>query len=218
MRILGLSSATKVISLGLIDEEKVLVETTMANPQAEKLVFYLEEAGVDPKQLDGVAVTQGPGSYSGLRGGLAMAKTLAQTLKIPIVGISTLEAIAYNIIDIEGTMMVILDARHDEYNVAMFGASGGALRRVTEDQVCKFVGLLDKIKNISGDIWLVGATKEFKEVKGANYHFADETHSQPYGINVAKLGLPLIKAGQVADPLTLVPNYSHQPNIREYNR
>lgn len=217
MRILGLSSATKIVSLGLIDEEKVLVETTIANPQAEKLVFYLEEAGVDPKQLAGVAVTQGPGSYSGLRGGLAIAKTLAQTLNIPIVGVSTLEAIAYNLIDIEGTMMVILDARHDEYNVAMFGAARGKLQRLTEDKVCKFVSLLEKIKKILGEVWLVGATKELKDIEGSNYHFADEIHSQPYGVNVAKLGLPLIKAGKAADPLTLVPNYSHQPNIKEYS-
>jgi tRNA threonylcarbamoyladenosine biosynthesis protein TsaB len=84
-----------------------------------------------------VAVAVGPGSYSGLRGGLAVAKTLAQTLKVPLAGISTLEAIAYNLINVEGTMAVILDAKADEYNFALFGASRGKLKRLTGDMVLK---------------------------------------------------------------------------------
>lgn len=216
MRVLGLSSATKIISIGLIDDGKVLAETTVSDIQAERIMFYVREAGVEPKQIEGVAVAIGPGSYAGLRGGLATAKALAQTLNISIVGISTLEAIAYNLVNVEGTMAVLLDAKADEYNFALFGASGGKLKRLTDDLVLKLDILRERISRISGDIWLVGNIKGIKDIKGDNYHFTEDIHCHPYGINVARLGLLKIKTGQTDDPLKLVPKYSHKPNIREY--
>ena len=218
MRVLGLSSATKVISIGLADEEKVVAATTVSDIQAEKIMFYVKEAGIEPKQIEGVAVAQGPGSYSGLRGGLATAKSLAQTLNVPLIGVSTLEAIAYNLIDIEGTMAVILDAKADEYNFALFGAHQGKIKRLTDDLVIKLDALRERISRVSGDIWVVGNIRGIKDIKGNNYHFAEESHSHPYGINVAKLGLLKIKSGQASDPLKLIPQYSHRPNIREYSK
>ena len=217
MRILGISSATKVISIGLIDEDKVLVESTVSDIHAERIMFYVKEAGIEPKQIEGVAVAIGPGSYAGLRGGLAVAKSLAQTLNIPVIGVSTLEAIAYNLVDIEGTMAVILDAKADEYNFALFGASSGKLKRLTDDLVVKADTLLDKLSKVSGEIHLVGNLKDFEgKLKAQNFHFAEDLHSHPFGINVARLGLIKIKAGKTDDPLKLVPKYSHKPNIREF--
>jgi len=219
MKILGISSATKVISIGLIDEEKVVVETTVQDIRAEKIILYLSEAQIKPEQIEGVAVAQGPGSYSGLRGGLATAKSLAKTLNVPLVGVSTLAAIAYNLIEIEGTMAVILDAKRDEYNFALFGASQGKLKRLTDDLVLQIDKIAAKLSKISGKIHLVGNLKEIKgKLKGSNFHFAEDMHSHPYGINVAKLGLLKIKAGETEDPLKLTPNYSHKPNIREYGK
>jgi len=210
MKIFGISSATKIVSIGLIDEDKVLVETTVSDMRAERILLYAKEAGIEAKQIEGVAVAVGPGSYSGLRGGLATAKTLAQTLNIPLVGIPTLEAIAYNLIDKfphqnfwcgnkEGTIAVILDAKRDEYNFALFSASGGVLKRLTDDLVMKMDQIEEKLAAISGEVHLA---------KGSNAH--------PYGINVAKLGLLKIKAKEISDPLKLIPQYSHTPNIREY--
>lgn len=199
MRVFGISSATKVISIGMIDEDKVLVEATVPDLRAEKLLFYAQEAGLKPGQINGIAVAVGPGSYSGLRGGLATAKTLAQTLSVPLVGVPTLEAIAYNLIDKEGTIAVVLDAKRDEYNFALFFASGGALTRLTDDLVLKMDQIKAKVLEISKEVC-----------------FAEGKDSHPYGVNVAKLGLLKIKAGEISDPLRLVPQYSHQPNIREY--
>ncbi|MBI5400246.1 tRNA (adenosine(37)-N6)-threonylcarbamoyltransferase complex dimerization subunit type 1 TsaB [Candidatus Saganbacteria bacterium] len=217
MKILGLSSATKIISVGLIDDGQLLAETTIADLHAEKLLFYVQEAGITPEQIEAIAVAQGPGSYSGLRGGLSTAKTLAQTLNVPLVGVSTLEAIAYNLIDISGTIAVVLDAKSDDFNFALFGADQGKLKRLTADIILPISQIVDKFSKISGEIHLVGNTVLLKEkLISTNYHFAPEIHSHPYGINVARIGLDLIKSGEKADLLTLVPQYSHQPNIREF--
>lgn len=220
MRILGISSATPIISIGLVDGEKIMVETTVPGIQAEMVIHYIKEAGIEPEQIEGIAVAAGPGSYSGLRGGLAAAKSLAQTLNVPLAGTSTLEAIAYNLVDAEGAIAVILDARADEYNFALFGACGGKLRRLTADLVLKADSLAAKLAKISGELWLVGRTGDFlrrKELSGNNFHFASETNSHPLGINVARLGAIRIMKGQIDDPLKLTPRYSHMPNIKEYN-
>jgi len=217
MRILGISSATKVISIGLVDEDRVLAESTVADIRAEKVMQYVKEAGIGPDQIEGVAVAQGPGSYSGLRGGLAAAKTLALSLEVPLAGVSTLAAIAYNLVDIEGAMAVVLDAKADEHNFALFGAHQGKLRRLTDDLVLQIDKMADKLSKISGEIHLAGRVEGIRgKVKGGNFHFADDIHSHPYGINVARLGLLKIKAGETADPLKLTPQYSHKPNIREF--
>ncbi|MFA4843495.1 MAG: tRNA (adenosine(37)-N6)-threonylcarbamoyltransferase complex dimerization subunit type 1 TsaB [Candidatus Margulisiibacteriota bacterium] len=217
MRILGLSSATKIVSLGLADETRVLVETTVAGMNSERIMFYVQEAGITPEQIDGVAVAVGPGSYAGLRGGLAAAKSLAQTLNVPLVGVPTLDAIAYNLVAVEGTIAVCLDARHDEYNFALFGAADGRLKRLTADLVIKLDRIKELLGKITGEMHFIGSGLGTGDWGlGENIKVADELQTLPYGINVARLGLLKLKAGEQDDPLKLVPNYSHQPNFREY--
>ncbi len=216
MRLLGLSGATKIISLGLIEDDHLLAETTIADPQAEKIMFYVKAAGIEPAQLDGVAVAAGPGSYSGLRGSLAAAKSLAQALNVPLAGVPTLDAIAYNLIGVEGTVMVILAARGDEYNCALFGLTKGKLTRLTDDAVLKLDAIKQRLAAVSGEFWLAGDLDGLRELARPNLHLAEAQQGQPYGTNVARLGLEKIKAGRIDDPLQLVPSYSHQPNFREF--
>ncbi|MFA5839503.1 MAG: tRNA (adenosine(37)-N6)-threonylcarbamoyltransferase complex dimerization subunit type 1 TsaB [Candidatus Margulisiibacteriota bacterium] len=218
MRILGISSATKIVSVGLVDEQKVLAELTADLMQSENIILYLKEAGILPDQIDGIAVTIGPGSYSGLRGGLTTAKTLAQTLNVPLAAVSTLEAIAYNLVNEDGEIAVVLDARADEYNYALFVASKGAMKRISADEVIKLDDLKAKLLSVNEPMRIAGKVVEFENVMNKNLHFADRSLCDPLGINVAKLGLIKIKAGQTEDVYQLSPKYSHKPNIREFNR
>jgi tRNA threonylcarbamoyladenosine biosynthesis protein TsaB len=219
MRILGISSATRVISIGLIEGEKMIIETTVADLRAEKVVNYIKAAGIEPEKIEGVAVAIGPGSYSGLRGGLATAKTLAQTIKVPLLGVSTLEAIAYNLVDSEGAIAVILDARLDEYNFALFGSSGGKLKRLTDDLVFKLERLLGLLEKISGKLFLAGNLSEVRgKISKPNLCFSEEINAIPFGVNVAKLGLMRFEKGESDDPLKLAPHYSHRPVFREFSR
>ncbi len=69
---------------------------------------------------------------------------------------------------------------------------------------------------VSGEIWLAGDLSGLEELKRSGLHFTETVCGQPYGVNVARLGLEKIKAGQIDDPLKLVPSYSHQPHFREF--
>jgi hypothetical protein len=103
--------------------------------------------------------------------------------------------------------------------VAIYGACQGELKRLTPDLVLNSEQIVKSINKISGPIWLVGNLKELTDkldLGRGNYHLTDEIHSHPYGLNVARLGLTKILAGQTDDPLSLIPAYSHKPNIREY--
>lgn len=190
MKTLGISSATKAISVGLVDGEKILAELTFSGKEAftEDLIVYIKkiigESGIKPECI---AVTEGPGAYSGLRGGLATAKTLAQVLKLPVVGISTLEAIAYNMIDCDGTIAAVTHAKSEEYNFALFGIKNRKMKRLTEDMLVP----KEKIEKL------------------ANVKICDGI---PRGSSVAFLA----EGKEKTDLLKLHPKYSHKPNIREY--
>lgn len=201
MAILGISSATKIISIGLAKDGMSLAELSVSGKSAftEDLMVYIDEiikqGGVS---LSAISVASGPGSYNGLRGGLATAKTIAQTLSLPLIEVSTLEAIAYNLIDCDATIVSICDARKDEYNCALFTSLDKNLRRLTDDMVIKIDKLTDFLSKIQGKIYLCD--------------------SNPKGINVALIGERKLKEGKISDYLKLAPKYSVEPNIREFKR
>lgn len=226
MAILGISSASKVTSVGLADNSKLLAELTISCKASftEDLVAYIDkivnEANVG---LSAVAVASGPGSYNGLRGSLSVAKTIAQVKSIPIIEVSTLEAVAYNLIDIEGTIFVATDARKDEYNAALFSVSNRTLRRLTKDMVLRAEKIKAFLSKIEGKLYVCDSTSELADLissKGlkTELKLVSFNHSSPKGINVALLGEVLLNQGITSDPLKLAPKYSVDPKLREYKR
>lgn len=222
MKILGISSATKVISVGLVNGNTILSELTLSGKEAftENLIVYIKKiidgSGINP---EGIAVTEGPGSYSGLRGGITTAKTLAQVLKIKVVGISTLETIAYNMIDYDGTCAAITHARSNEYNFALFGTANHKLKRLTDDLIIPFDKLIAKLSQINRILTLCGeAEKVFDELKKRrpDTKISAALNNIPRGVSAAFLGAFLFKALSRNGHLKLCPKYSHQPNIREF--
>jgi hypothetical protein len=77
--------------------------------------------------------------------------------------------------------------------------------------------ILAELRRVSGRLWLAGQTAAWrKELPGDNFVFAGEGESEPLGVNVAWLGARKIAAGQIADPLELLPVYAHQPVYKKY--
>jgi len=225
MLVLGISSATKLIGVSLIDDESIISEYSVLGGTSEDIVPYidltLEKAGVPLKKISCISVATGPGSYGGLRGGIAVAKTLSQTMGVSLVSVSTLEAIAYNLIEIDGTIFAVLDACKEDFNLALFASKNKNLNRLTDDMVLsldKIIGTLSKIK---GEAYLVcphpGLTGRFLEAApSTNIKIVPQAKSWPSAVNVALIGLARFKKGETEDYLTLIPHYSHKPNIREY--
>ncbi|PTM11449.1 MAG: tRNA (adenosine(37)-N6)-threonylcarbamoyltransferase complex dimerization subunit type 1 TsaB [Bacteroidetes bacterium] len=153
--ILNIETATTncSVSLSFEGETLVLKEDNNNNySHAERLHVYIDEvlseAKISPSQLDAIAVSKGPGSYTGLRIGVSAAKGLCYALNKPLISISTLEALAHQVKINEGIIVPMLDARRLEVYSAIFDASYNQIRE-TQAQVldeASFRGFLNNTK------------------------------------------------------------------------
>ncbi len=135
--ILNIETATTNCSVSLSNEGETLVlkeDYDKNYSHAERLHVYidevLKEAKIDSKQLDAIAVSKGPGSYTGLRIGVSAAKGLCFALNKPLISISTLEALAHQVECNDGIVVPMLDARRMEVYSAIFDADYNPIRDV----------------------------------------------------------------------------------------
>ncbi len=141
MRILGLDTATWRASVGLLlDGEVVAEQAQVANGSHAVTVLplladTLRRAGCRVRDLDAIAVSSGPGAFTGLRVGLSVAKGLACATGVPVVAVPTLEALARTLSHHEGFIWTVLDARKGELYAACFESASGVVRRLTLDAV-----------------------------------------------------------------------------------
>lgn len=157
--ILNIETATKNCSVSLAENgvTKVLREYAGEGyAHAEKLHVFIEEAlseaGISFKDLDAVAVSMGPGSYTGLRIGVSAAKGLCYSLGIPLIAVDTLEVLSKAIGIQDGVIIPMIDARRMEAYTAVFDAGHKKLREIkaeiiTEDSFSEFSG----VKHLLGD-------------------------------------------------------------------
>lgn len=143
MIVLGIDTATRRASVALARGGKVaaLVLLEGGSGRARDLLARLDEmlagAGLRPADLEGIAVTVGPGSFTGVRIGMATAKGLAYSLDVPLAGLSTLECLARAALPLAGDaarLCAVLEAGKGEVYAAIFRREGSGLSRETEDR------------------------------------------------------------------------------------
>jgi len=171
--ILGIDTATAVASVALINDGELVAEqnhlkesqaftavSSSKGNHAEVLVplvqSLLGEADVSLDRLSGIAVSIGPGSFTGLRIGLATAKGIAYDAGLPIVGVSTLHANAARVKNFDGTICALLDARKSEVYTALFEHTDGALRRLSDDALMSIAQALGAARERAGSLEFVG--------------------------------------------------------------
>ncbi len=235
MKILGIDTSTPIGSVALLDGENIVAEHTLNIVQAHSsrlmpaIDTVLKWGEITPNDLDGCVVGVGPGSFTGIRIGVATAKSLCYAVDKPIVGVSTLEAIAYNLRWTDGIVCPILDARRHEIYGSVFHG-GVKWQRLTDDLCLPIDAFLDELNNhISPDsaITFLGdglatygdAVRERLVQKGiisglqtpptkkGAVHFADTIFNVPRGAAIAKLGAQRLEHGDSDSYWTLVPNY-----------
>lgn len=144
MLILGLDASAVAGSCALCDigkEKSSLIAESFVNTKqthSQTLLPMVEammkSAGVGLERLELIAVTSGPGSFTGIRIGAAAVKGLAYALDIPCAGVSTLHALAYNLIGFNGIACAVMDARCNQFYNALFSLDGGIPERLTPDR------------------------------------------------------------------------------------
>ena len=231
MIILAIESAALVASAALLDGEKITARYSVdhALTHSETLMPMVDEimrmTGTSPTDLDAVAVSGGPGSFTGLRIGAATAKALGMALDIPLIHVPTLEAMAFNLIAYNGLICPIMDARRSEVYTGLFMAVGGKLEALMGECAMPLADLLDVIKEkYISDIPVmflgdgVPVFKEkIKEALASHAAFAPPHLSRQDAASVAVLGAAMYERGQTVSADAFVPTYLRQSQAeREY--
>jgi len=212
---LGISAATGPISLGLIDEDAVLAEVTLA-PQkkgAEFIDEYItslcDQAKISTNDISLVGVVNGPGQYTGLRLTVSAAKTLGQVLKIPVIPISSLEAQVYPHRQMNGTFFSVIPARPGEVNCAMLATNNNSVRWLTDTFVISNKQLLSQLHKIEETVYLIGdCPSELTEgLNDARYvkHLPETIR----GIVVAQMARQAHSEGNAGKLKDVMPKYSY---------
>ena len=131
---------------GLVSESILNVEATHSERLLPAIDRMLHEAGIGPENLGGIAVSIGPGSFTGLRIGLSTVKGLAYATGLPIVSVPTLEALAWSLPAARWQICPVLDARKQEVYTALFQHESGELLRLMEDVALTPEVLCDRIR------------------------------------------------------------------------
>lgn len=161
MKILAIESSAKAASVALVENGKILGETflncglTHSVTIMPSVEWLLEMAKLKVSDIDRIVITEGPGSFTGLRIGMAAVKGLAWACDIPCVGVSTLECAAVGAAHMDGIICAAMDARANQVYNAIFFAEDGKLTRVSEDRAITIPELLDELSEYESVV-LVG--------------------------------------------------------------
>lgn len=215
MNILAIDTSTNVLGIGLVNDEKVIAEyiTNIKRNHSTRVLptieFLLNDCGYKIKDIDKIVVAKGPGSYTGLRIGVTVAKSLAWTLKKPLVGVSSLKVMASSSHYFNGLISPIMDARRGSIFTGLYEFVDGELIQVIEDQHIDAEEWAKQINEYNRPVLFVGDdTSIHKEVfstildKHAN--FAAAALNIPRPGELALLG----KDSEGEDIHSFVPNYA----------
>lgn len=183
MKILVLESSGLVASVALMEEDKLVSEftTNYKKTHSQTLLPMVDEmvkmVGIDLKELDAIAISKGPGSFTGLRIGSATAKGLSQALQIPVVSVSSLEGLAANLYGVDGLICPMMDARRAQVYTSLYAYEGERLVPKMEDSAIPVMELVEKINEIGEPVMFLGdGVPVYKDILKENltvpYRFA----------------------------------------------
>ena len=217
MLILAFETTAKAGSVALLDEKKLLGEsyqnTGLTHSQTLMVMAedLLKQCGKAVSDVTAVAVAEGPGSFTGVRIGVAAAKGFAWGGQLPCYGISTLEAMAESLGIYQGYVCPCMDARRSQVYNALFYVNHGEIQRVQEDRAIALADLAQELKELEGPIFLVGdgSTLTYNTLSGEipNLVLPPEHRMHQRATGVAILAAKKIAANDPGDGNALTPNY-----------
>ncbi len=209
--LLSMDSSAVTASVALTDGDEI-IKSEFVNSgltHSETLLPMITRVMDSHKysELDGIAITAGPGSFTGVRIGVATVKGLAFNDDIPCFSVSTLEAIAYNFVDKNAVVCAVMDARRMQFYNALFRVQNGKVERLCDDRAISIKDLQNELKQydkvvIAGD----GAKLCFQNIELENCTLADDDRIYQNAVGVAKAA----QNKNAISPKALMPVYLRQ--------
>ena len=215
MLLLAFETSAKAASVALFDGEKLLGEsyqnTGLTHSQTLMVMAedLLKQCGYTAANVTHTAVAAGPGSFTGVRIGVAAAKGFAWGKEIPCYGVSTLEAMALGLGIWDGTVVCAMDARRAQVYNGIFQAKNGELTRIREDRAISLAELGQELQAVTGPIYLVGdgAALCHRTLTDLNLILPPEWKQHQRAVGVGLAALAAMARGEEGNAAALAPNY-----------
>ena len=218
MNILSLETSAKAVSCAVVSDgipiasawqQTGLTHSRTLMPMVEAM---LKNSDMALRDMDAVAVAAGPGSFTGLRIGIAAAKGLAWGAEKPCIAVSTLEAMATPLSHLEGQLILCaMDARRQQVYNALFAAGEGELRRLCPDRAISLEELGEELKNTEGPLTVLGdgaaLCHDFLSKAGISCHLGPVHLRAQSAVGVGLAAWPLAQAGAFLTAQELAPVY-----------
>ncbi|MBQ8140380.1 MAG: tRNA (adenosine(37)-N6)-threonylcarbamoyltransferase complex dimerization subunit type 1 TsaB [Clostridia bacterium] len=215
MKILAIDSTAAAASIAVTENKNLLAEYTVinGNTHSETLLPMVESTlkllGLSAKDIDLFSCSVGPGSFTGVRIGTATVKGLAFASQKPCIAVSTLEALAYNLVGFEGLICPVMNARRSQVYTAIFRSDGKALERLTEDTAAAISELDSMLEKYNEPVRFCGDGYDItvSEIKHCRFIPVPERLRPQSAYSVARTALEKHSEGVSVGDAELVSTY-----------
>lgn len=229
MLVLSVDSSYSTATCALIKDDKILAEINLNDKKQHSVILMrlidsiLKEYEIDINDIDAFIISRGPGSFTGLRIGMATLKGLAFASKKPLISVSTLDALAYNSISFQGIICPIMDALRDNIYTCLYKNENNNLTPLIKEQCLNINELITILKEQTLPIIFVGdgvaKHKEFLQENIPNSFFAANHSNFPKASSVGELGIKKINDGVIENIDSINPIYLRKSQAeREYEK
>lgn len=227
MIILSIDSSSSTATCALVSEEKILGEINLNDKKEHSVILMdlidslLKRCNLTLNDIDGFAISEGPGSFTGLRIGMATIKGLAFGSNKPCVSISTLDTLAHNVINYNGIICPIIDALRGNVYSNIYKSNNGTLKPMMESSCISIEDLVAILKEKNEPVIFLGdglvKHKDYLNENLSNISFAPLNSNYPKASSLGELAINLFKSGITHDLNKITPVYLRKSQAeREY--
>lgn len=223
MIVLSIDSASKVATAALLDENNLIAEYTINNKLEHSTLIMdmvdklLKDSNLDIDDVDGFVVSKGPGSFTGLRIGMATIKGLSFGANKPYISISSLDALAYSLVTFSGIICPIMDALRSSVYTCLYKANNGNLEKITDYSALELDELIELLKEKGEKVIFTGDAvnkhKDYLIENLPNCTFAPNHLSVIRASSLGELGVKMLLNNE-HDDLNSSPFYLKKPQAQ----
>jgi tRNA threonylcarbamoyladenosine biosynthesis protein TsaB len=216
LKILAIDTSSKICSVSILEDNNVIIENHNDDEKthSQKLMPLIDEtlkqANITLDNIDLLACCQGPGSFTGIRIGISTVKAFADVKNIPIIGVTSLESLAYNIHS-EGLIASIIDAKHDNVYFALYTVSNERYETIIKPMSDEISNIVQLLKQYNEKITFVGdgaaVHQDLIRQEIENSIFADNMQNIQTSISVGKSAFDKYKSADYQPEYSLSPIY-----------
>ncbi|OOM11936.1 tRNA (adenosine(37)-N6)-threonylcarbamoyltransferase complex dimerization subunit type 1 TsaB [Clostridium saccharobutylicum] len=228
MIVLAVDSSSKVATVALMKDDKLLGEITLNDKKEHSVILMtiiedlLKSNNLTIDDIDGYVVSKGPGSFTGLRIGMATVKGLSFGSGKPYVSLSSLDALAFSVANFDGLICPIMDALRNSVYTSLYKSCNGSLEKLMDYSALDMDELVEMIKSKGEKVIFIGdgldKYKDYLIENCPNCYFPPNHLNLVRASSLGEIGSKLLKDGQFDDPNS-TPFYLKKPQAeREYEQ